>query len=584
MGLRDVHAIDWAAAAGAVPSGDQTAMRDAYEALLEVRTALHRVTRRPGDRLTLQDQDAVAEFMGLASADALMTMVAQSGRTIAWRSDEFWFDTAATRSIPRPVRCRATVLERGVSLHDGRIVLDAVAEGGGSPSAVEVLRAARLAAQHGARFEADSLAAIGNVADPPAPWSPELRAAFTDFLAAGPYMVGVAEALDHAGFWARLIPEWSQVRSRPQRNAYHRFTVDRHLLETARGAAGLAELTTRPDLLVVGALLHDIGKGFLGDHTSVGVELMAVIGARMGFAADDIETLQFLIQQHLLLPDVATRRDLDDPATIARVATAVQTPERLRLLHALTEADSLATGPAAWGRSKAGLVSQLVERTDRVLSGALVADVVEVAADDRWSPMVDRCLATGEFQVDALDDRIVVASPDRPGLFGRVAGTLALSGLEVVSASATSERGVAVEEFRVATRFDTGIDWDRVTGLLSKALGDRLALSMRLAERALSYPDAPPQPASIPPGVVIDQAGSEVATVIEVTGPDSVGLLFRLTATLAELGLNLLQAKVVTLGTDVVDVFYVTDSAGEKVADADHLAEIERALLFALQS
>src|SRR5206468_13126790 len=142
-------------------------------------------------------------------------------------------------------------------------------------------------------------------------------------LGSGSYLVPVWEALDQLGIVVRLLPEWSAVRCHPQRNAIHRFTVDRHLVEAAAGAAELTRRVSRPDLLLIGALLHDIGKGFPGDHTDAGVERVPAIGARLGLPPTDIELLVALVRHHLLLPDTATRRDLDDPATVRLVADAV---------------------------------------------------------------------------------------------------------------------------------------------------------------------------------------------------------------------------------------------------------------------
>ena len=233
-----------------------------------------------------------------------------------------------------------------------------------------VLRAAAAAAAAGVRIHRASLDRLAAALAPlPDPWPEEARAAFVDLLLAGHRAIPVIEALDQMGLWERVLPEWPAVRSKPQRNAYHRFTVDRHLIETAANAADLVARTDRPDLLVLGALLHDIGKGFPGDHTDVGIDLLATIGPRMGLPPDDVAVLQSMVRHHLLLPDVATRRDLDDPATTTAVAEAVGDQLTLGLLAGLTEADSLATGPAAWGRWKADLVRDLVRRTAHVLGG-----------------------------------------------------------------------------------------------------------------------------------------------------------------------------------------------------------------------
>ena len=199
---------------------------------------------------------------------------------------------------------------------------------------------------------------------PPTPWPDDLRQALVRVLAAGPPAIAALESLDQRGLLTRLLPEWAAVRNRPQRNAFHRFTVDRHLLEAAAEAAALARRVSRPDLLLVGALLHDIGKGFPGDHTDAGVEIVADMGRRLGFPPDDVDILVSLVRHHLLLSELATRRDLDDPATVDAVVRGRGRPHRLELLAALTEADSRATGPAAWGSWKAGLVADLVRRAE----------------------------------------------------------------------------------------------------------------------------------------------------------------------------------------------------------------------------
>ena len=262
-----------------------------------------------------------------------------------------------------------------------------------------------------------------------------------ELLAAGPPAVPLLEALDQQGVWERYLPEWASVRSRPQRNAVHRFTVDRHLWEAATGAAALAGRVARPDLLLVGALLHDIGKGQPGDHTEAGVELIGRIAPRMGFDERDVEVLVTLCRLHLLLPAVATRRDIDDPATIDAVAEAVGSREVLELLAALTEADARATGPAAWTEWRAGLVRALVARVDHVLGGG------DAAVAEPFPRRPSGAAGRGRTSVTTDDDRLTVVAPDRPGLFSRVAGVLAARSRRR-RGGGRSEGGWAVEVFR----------------------------------------------------------------------------------------------------------------------------------------
>jgi [protein-PII] uridylyltransferase len=352
-------------------------------------------------------------------------------------------------------------------------------------------------------------------------------------------------------------------------------------MEASANAAELVARTERPDLLVLGALLHDIGKGYPGDHTEVGIDLVATIGTRMGYPEADVAVLQQMVRHHLLLPDVATRRDLDDPATLDRVAEAAGDLVTLGLLAALTEADSLATGPAAWGQWKAELVRDLVGRTAHVLGGGTAEEVRE----DFPSTEHFDLLRSGRTVVQGEGDRLTVVAPDRPGLFSRVAGVLALHGLGVLDAAVTGLDGTALEVIRVESTFGPTIAWDKVVADLHKVLEGRLALRARLAERARVYgPRAARAPIHEPPWVVVDNDASRDATVVEVHAVDTIGVLYRITRALADLDLNIVSAKVQTLGDRVVDAFYVRDLGGGKLTDPATLVEVERALLHELVS
>jgi [protein-PII] uridylyltransferase len=368
-GLRDVQCLRWAQAARSLLWDDDHHRIDAaYELLLAVRVELHRRTGRPTDTLVLEQQDAVAAALGYADADQLMRDLSAAARTVAWTSDDGWARIKSSLAGPLSRLRRERHLGSGILLRDGEIHIGAGAALSTDPALA--LRAAAHAAQHETRLARGALNTLTEAEAPvPEPWPDEVRSALVDLLSAGPPAVPVLEALDQAGIWERYFPEWPSVRAKPQRNAYHLFTVDRHLWEAGTQAARLADHVARPDLLVLGALLHDIGKGQPGDHTEAGIDQLATIGPRMGLDPADVDVLVSLCRHHLLLPDVATRRDLDEPAVIRGVADAVGDPGTLELLAALTEADSLATGPAAWSRWKAELVRDLVGRVDRHLTG-----------------------------------------------------------------------------------------------------------------------------------------------------------------------------------------------------------------------
>ena len=579
-GLRDIHALRWAESAGAlIAPPDRVSLGEAEDVLLAVRVALHRATGRHGDVLWLQEQDSVAQIAGYASSDALMAAVSEASRRVMWVGDETW---SRVNGLP-PVAADHP-LASGIVLRGGEVELDPAADPADDPTLM--LRVARSAAAIGARISRSTLERLtASARDMPSPWPAGAIDDFVGLLLAGHPAIPVFEALDQYNLLVRILPEWAPNRYKPQRNAYHRFTVDRHLWETAANAADLAHRVTRPDLLVLGALLHDIGKGYPGDHTEVGVELVRQIGPRLGLVDDDVDVVIAMVEHHLLLPDVATRRDLSDDVTIQAVANAVGSATTLDLLAALTEADSLATGPSAWGSWKRDLVGVLVDRAHHVLGGGDVAEVTW-----RLFPTTEvlELMAEGGTAIRTTDDLIIVVAPDRPGLFARVAGVLSLHGLDVLSAEAHSDDAIAGREAMAANEFrlvppSDGITWSKVVADLERALADQLAIEARLAERAHTYRRRKMLSATLnPPSVRIHNDASSNATVLEVRAPDKIGILHRIAKALGELGLDIRHAKIQTMGNEVVDTFYVRNAAGLKVTDPFHLREIERALLHAV--
>jgi [protein-PII] uridylyltransferase len=556
-GMRDVHALH-AVAIAQVADVPGEAVRDAYEVLLDVRGELHRQTfgrgRRPVDRLLMQEQDAVAAGLGLADADVLMAQVSGAARTIAFASDTTWRRVAppeparrglfARKGSKAPVR---RPLADDVVEQEGEVVLARDATPATDPELV--LRVAEAASQHRLPIAPITLARLAECPPVTEPWPASALEAFVGVLAGGHHAVPVFEALDQADLLVRLLPEWATVRSKPQRNSYHRFTVDRHLIETAAGAAALTRRVRRPDLLLLGALLHDIGKGLPGDHTVVGMEVVAGLAPRLGLPPEDVAVLVAMVEHHLLLPDVATRRDLDDPATAGAVAQAIGSLEVLELLHALTEADSAATGPAAWSTWKGQLITDLVRRAAALLKGSPPPPPAPL------SLVQEQLVAAGELALEVEDDQVTVVAPDRPGLLSLSAGVLALHRLDVRSASGFSRGPTAVTVFRVSPRFGSLPDWALVRDDLRRAALGTLPLEEKLAAREAAY--ARTDPPAAPSTVRLVDDGSETSTIVEVRAPDELGVLHRITAVLDDFGLDVRSAHVSTLGADVVDAFYV---------------------------
>ncbi|WP_035797744.1 [protein-PII] uridylyltransferase [Kitasatospora mediocidica] len=613
-GLRDAVALD-AIAASWLADAPRDGLAAAVQRLSDVRDALHLTTGRATERLALQEQDQVAAALGVLDADTLLRQIYEAARTISYAGEVTWRAVdrvLAARSAKgrRPfafpfggsargaaASARGAVprrpLAEGVVEQDGEAVLALGARPANDP--VLVLRVAAAAAQAGLvvghatvrRLAAESKSL-------PVPWPDEAREQLITLLGAGEPGVPVWEALEAEGLITRLLPDWERVRCRPQRNAVHVWTVDRHLVETAVRAAAMTRRVARPDLLLVAALLHDIGKGWPGDHSEAGEVIVRDVAARMGFDQDDTESLALLVRHHLTLVETATRRDPDDPATVELIAKTVGTLGHLELLHALTEADATATGPAAWSSWRASLVAGLVDRVAAVLAGdpALPPAVAPSADDERLAIEAARTDGPAlSLRAEAAHDglagepmgvRLDLAIPDRPGLLGTVAGVLALHRLAVRSLhlrelDPIGAGPVLLLSWTVAAEYGELPEAARLRADLRRALDGSLEVARRLAERDAAAPrrrgiSTPPPVVAIAPG-----GASASATVLEVRAHDAPGLLHRIGRALDEAGVRVRTAHVSTLGADAVDAFYLTDPAGRPLAP-DHAREVAAAV------
>ncbi|WP_346277647.1 [protein-PII] uridylyltransferase [Pseudonocardia sp.] len=586
-GLRDVQLLDALAAAQLVdrPAGDVV---EARSLLLDVRTELHRLAGRARDVLRAQDADEVAATLEIADRFELARALSGAARSVAFAAEVGL--RSARSALPRrglaalrraPVR---RPLDSGVVEHAGEVALARDAAAPRDPALV--LRVAATAARTGLPIAAGTLHRLADTApELREPWPRPALGELLSLLGTGRPIVDVVESLDRTGLWGRLFPEWGAVRDLPPRDRAHVWTVDRHLVEACAQAARLTTRVARPDLLLVGTLIHDIGKGRAGDHSEVGESLAVQVGRRLGFAEPDVAVLGQVVRHHLLLPHTATRRDLDDPATIMRVVETLDGNGLvLDLLEALAEADALATGPGVWSPWKQTLIRDLVGRCRTLLAGDPLP--APAALDAAAADLATAVATDGEPQV-RFDDRsdpatVIVAVPDRPGALAAAAGVLALHSLEVHAAELPSAEHAAVFTFTVSPRFGGLPDPALLRSDLIRVLDGGLTLADALARKERDYaPIIPSGDPPAPPRVLWFDDEATGAVVLELRGTDRIGLLHRVAAALGECGADLRWARVATLGASVVDSFCVAGPGAGGALSATERRRIERAVLAA---
>jgi len=573
-GLRDLVVMR-AVAASWLADCPHQGLEEARSALLDVRDAVQTVTGRATDRLQQQDQDAVAALMGLDDRDMLLRHISAIGRTVVHASDLTWHRVG--RVLVGPGRGDRTPLADGIVEQDGEAVLAR----GVNPAVVPALalRAAAAAAQAGLPVSPATIVRLGRTSQAmPQPWPTVALDAFLSLLGAGEPMITVWEGLDQAGLISQLLPGWERLRSLPQRDPIHLYSVDRHLMQTAVNASAMVRRVARPDLLLLAAIFHDIGKGLPGDHSIVGAELIPSWLDRLGVVTADIGVVATLVRHHLLLSETAAHRDPDDPATVATVVNALgaQAPAAvLDLLHALTEADATAAGPAAWSPWKANQVSYLVDRVRKVLAGEPLPDAVEL------SPTQCELIAAGGPGIIISQGRtgleVTVAAPDRPGLFAAAASVLTVHRLRVKAASLRSVDGIGLQTWTVAPEFGDPPEASTLRADLVKALDGSLDIAARLAKRARATRVS----SAAPPQVRTIAGASERATVLEVRAHDIPGLLASVATTLASNDVNVISARVHTHGSEAVDIFYLVMLDGQLLTPA-HGEQVVAAVLAAL--
>lgn len=538
--------------------------------LLDVRDELHAVVGRASDRVAPEAWTDLAARLGLDDGDAAQRQVRELGRRITHLSRLTWRRVDAVLARPATTRPRAPELHRvarGVAVSAGEVVLDARTDPTSDPALL--LRAAAEASERGLVLNPATAARLTRDGAPiPEPWDDEARNLFARLLAGGPGLLAVWETLDETGALPRLLPEWERVRLLPHASVVHRFTVDRHMVETCIEASRLIRRVARPDVLMVAALLHDIGKGGRQDHSVAGEPVAAAVATRLGFDLHETALVGRLVRWHLLLAETATTRDLADPATVAHVAERVVDVETLDLLEVLTEADARATAAKAWTTWRAALVADLARRVRAALLGTAPAavgvpgeraDVVEVPAGVRRDPQqVDVRLSPSPHGTT-----LTVVSGDRIGLIADVAGALAVQRLSVRAARAWTQDSFGVSVWEVD---DSDVDEAIVRQRFDAVFAGRVDPAARVR---------PQERSTLEPSVLVRHEASAAATVLEVRVDDRPGVVYVVCRALAALDLSVRSAHVATLGPQAVDVFYVAEPfAGpltdERAAEAAH--------------
>ncbi len=563
-GLRDATTLRGIVATWLVDV-PHTELEQSRQALLDVRDVVQGLAGRASDRIAPEMWPELAEALGLADERAAQAHVREIGRRITHLSRLAWRRVDGVLSRPASPRApRRPVLEplaSGVALSAGEVVLDKKADPAKDP--VLLLRAATAAAERNVVLAPPTAARLVRECPPlPEPWPEEARQLLVRLLASGRGLLEVWETLEETGALTRILPEWERVHSLPHASVIHRFTVDRHVVETCIEASELIRTVARPDVLMVAALLHDIGKGGLTEHSVAGEPIARAAARRMGFDTECVDLIALLVRWHLLLATTATTRDPDDPATVDLVASTLGSAEALSLLTALSEADAKATSPKAWSSWRAGLITDLARRAHSALDSgvalaAISSDEVEVPDD------LDPRSVSITIEPVPEGSRITTIAHDRVGLLADFAAMLAMQRVPVRAARVWAQGPYGVSVWEVAAE---GVDPAILRTKYDAIVGGRADPLTRFAPSGTD---------TLAPTVAVRPEASEQSTVLEVRAADRPGVVYLVCHALARLGVAVRSAHLDTLGPQAVDVFYLQeDSAGAlsetRAAEAAH--------------
>lgn len=555
-GLRDLVTLSAIAKSWQVEVGLIDLQEEKYN-LLQARSALHLITNRSVDLLSQDYQPEVAKKLGFASSDELLSRIYASGRKIS-----FYYQNAIRNGmhLTKKTSFFSSRLKTRRPVADGLVVADnqiqlAINH---QPSHILLLRLALAAAEHNLVMNPNTLMLLRN-SEPSFQWDDKKRELFIALLASGPGLIDTWEALDQSGVIELILPQWKPIRFAPQRNSVHQFTVDRHLIQTVVEASALTTSVARPDILLMAALLHDIGKGRLEDHSVLGAQLAAEITVDMGFSKLDREMIVLLVRHHLLLVDTATKRDLEDSSTVSQVTQFIKSQYMLNMLEQLTIADAKATSSIAASNWRLNLVSQLVNIVRKSLAGDHFESELKLV--DQLE--LDKHGIGVSAQLREFDYQINTSVPDSPGLLAKISGLFAIHQILVRSAKTQTISGRAVSQWQVQPLYGEMPSIDFLRSELNRVITGNIDLEKILSERADSKLRT--SKLTAPPRVIYPEVESEF-TVIEVRAHDMPGLLYRIVNQISQQNLDIVAAIVSTMGATVDDIFYLRNPDGARLS------------------
>lgn len=666
-GLRDLQLVRWLGYArygaadvdalqmvGGITKSDQHVLRDAAEYLLRLRNELHFHAGKSNDVLDRSEQVRLAELLKFAGTEGILPVEQFMG--------DYFRHTRAVRSVVsnfvanvRPAHPLAPLVGAVFSHSvngDYRVTprqIMATKRGLAKleHDLSEVLRLCELANLHNARVA-------------PATWetvrasapqftdqiSPDIARQFLSLISRPGRLGDLLRRLHELGVLEKIVPGFTHARCLLQFNQYHKYTVDEHCIlaverctefATDGGTLGRVYRGIKDKrTLHLALLIHDLGKGFVEDHSEVGLRIAAETGPRLGLSVRETETLKLLVHKHLVMSHLAFWRDTNDDQVIVRFAVEMGSPEALDMLFVLTAADFAAVGPGVWNSWKGEVLADLYRRTMRHLAGdAPASDSAERL--ERRKSAVRACLARDPDQkwftrqIDALPHAYAFSMPPEriaaelrelhslspgevraqgrylaesrtlefvvgthegvaPGMFHRLTGALASQGLQILSAEInTLADGLVLDRFYVndpdyaeETPADRLRSVEEALAKSAQATAGVAPTFRKVWQSAASRDSA--ALTQLPTRVKIDNNTSDRFTIVDVFTHDRRGLLFTIARTLFELELSVAVAKIGTYLDQVVDVFYVTDAAGNKVHDEQRLQEISARLMAAIES